>query len=161
MNFPSAPTAAQSFGTSFHATLKQLYLDTRKIEDVVARETLLKNNWIREGYLSKTHEKEMFERAKNFLADFSVKLFDPTSTTIGVETPFAIKLDGLKIGGIIDRIDKTKNGIEIIDYKTGAHPVTQKEADESLQLSIYALAATKIYEKPWANFRLCRLTLIC
>jgi DNA helicase-2/ATP-dependent DNA helicase PcrA len=161
MNFPSAPTAAQSFGTSFHATLKQLYLDTSKIEDVVARETLLKNNWIREGYLSKAHEKQMFERAKNFLADFSVKLFDPTSTTLGVETPFAIKFDGLKIGGIIDRIDKTKNGIEIIDYKTGAHLMTQKEADESLQLSIYALAATKIYEKPFGLTSDCvDLTLI-
>ena len=53
------------------------------------------------------------------------------------------------IGGKIDRVDQTKGGIEIIDYKTGANPLTQKEADDDLQLSIYALAATEIPFPPF------------
>lgn len=48
---------------------------------------------------------------------------------------------GLRIGGRIDRIDEAKSGMEIIDYKTGK-VIDQKELDKSLQMSVYALAAT-------------------
>ena len=42
--------------------------------------------------------------------------------------------------GSIDRIDRLPSGgIEVIDYKTG-RAGSQKSVDESLQLSIYALA---------------------
>ena len=44
------------------------------------------------------------------------------------------------IRGSIDRIDRLPSGgIEVIDYKTG-RMTSQKGVDESLQLSIYALA---------------------
>ena len=44
------------------------------------------------------------------------------------------------VHGSIDRIDRLPSGgIEVIDYKTG-RPSSQKGVDESLQLSIYALA---------------------
>lgn len=149
MNFPSAPTAAQSFGTSFHSTLKDLYTDQSQITVAEARKNILQKNWIREGYLNKKHEQEMFQRATTFIDTFVEELYEPQATTLGVETPFAIKIDDLKVGGVIDRIQKTSTGIEIIDYKTGANAMTQKEADQSLQLSMYALAATEIYEKPF------------
>jgi len=46
----------------------------------------------------------------------------------------------VRIGGSIDRIDRlASGGVEILDYKTGK-PGNQKTVDESLQLSIYALA---------------------
>jgi hypothetical protein len=46
----------------------------------------------------------------------------------------------VRIGGSIDRIDRLPSGgVEILDYKTG-RPGTQETVDESLQLSIYALA---------------------
>ena len=48
---------------------------------------------------------------------------------------------GLKIGGKIDRIDLKGKKMEIIDYKTGK-TMEQKEIDKSLQMTIYALAAT-------------------
>lgn len=41
--------------------------------------------------------------------------------------------------------------MEIVDYKTGSKTLSQKEADDNLQLSIYALAATSIPDAPFAR----------
>ena len=82
----------------------------------------------------------------------------PCSTTSGTassrsigeaiheELPFELTLDPadgsppVVIHGEIDRIDRLPSGrVEVIDYKTGKVS-SQKGVDESLQLSIYALA---------------------
>jgi len=48
--------------------------------------------------------------------------------------------------GRIDRIDKLPDGrVVVTDYKTGK-PQSQEDADESLQLSIYALAAREKWD---------------
>lgn len=54
---------------------------------------------------------------------------------------FEVQIAGTKVAGRIDRVDRAADGkVKIIDYKTGkARP--QEDADESLQLSIYAIAA--------------------
>jgi DNA helicase-2/ATP-dependent DNA helicase PcrA len=52
--------------------------------------------------------------------------------------------------GKIDRVDKLSDGkLEIIDYKTGRMP-DEKELKKSLQLSIYAMAASDegLYNHP-------------
>ena len=52
-----------------------------------------------------------------------------------------MSIGGTTLAGRIDRVDRLKSGkVAIIDYKTGK-PQTPEDADESLQLSIYALAA--------------------
>ena len=58
----------------------------------------------------------------------------------------------LRIGGKIDRLDVLPGGmVEIVDYKTGATIPSQKEVDENLQLSFYALAATSIPQEPFGR----------
>lgn len=68
-------------------------------------------------------------------------------TVVGVEKGFSIEIDGLHITGRLDRIEQTEQGVRIVDYKTTA-PCTQAEADADLQLSLYALAAVTLFEKP-------------
>jgi len=150
---PTPTSASISFGISIHSTFNEFY---RKVKDG-AKPTekliceILKNNWIDDGFSSKEHERKFFEKGKVYLSGFLKESFNPKKLPILLEQKFTIPLDKtLKIGGTIDRIDQLKDGsLEIMDYKTGATIPTQKEVDNNLQLSFYALAATKILSKPF------------
>lgn len=58
------------------------------------------------------------------------------------EMSFKVELDGNRITGRIDRVDKIGKNIVISDYKTSKSLPSWEEAQESLQLAIYYLAAT-------------------
>ncbi len=141
---PAPPAAAAVFGDTIHRTLRDFYqvaLDGKKPtkKDLLA---ILEKNWNDEGYASKVHEKRMKKEAKRMLRKFYDKSYDPDRLPKFLEQQFMIKAKkGLRIGGRIDRIDETKSGMEIIDYKTGK-VMDQKTLDKSLQMSVYALAAT-------------------
>jgi DNA helicase-2/ATP-dependent DNA helicase PcrA len=55
-----------------------------------------------------------------------------------LEQPFEVAVDGWKLRGVIDRIDRAGEGWKIIDYKSG-RPVTRRRRD--LQVALYALGA--------------------
>lgn len=160
---PTPPSASQSFGTAMHATLKEFFEEMQKSKKVEGKQSLskldklifelLEKNWIKEGYSSKKHETEFFNKGKLYLSGFIKTGFDPKNLPIALEQPFVIPLGkDLKIGGKVDRVDTFSDGsIEIIDYKTGATIPTQREVDKNLQLSFYALAATKIQEPPFGK----------
>ena len=61
-----------------------------------------------------------------------------------METSFSLDLGEVSLEGRIDQINPLDQGgertVELVDYKTGK-PRSQKDADQSLQLSVYALAA--------------------
>lgn len=56
-----------------------------------------------------------------------------------LEQPFEVQLDGWRLRGVIDRIDRVEGGWRILDYKTG-RPVAKRVRD--LQVGLYALGAT-------------------
>jgi DNA helicase-2/ATP-dependent DNA helicase PcrA len=148
---PTPPTSSQSFGNSFHQTMKSFYekVSQGEMPTVDLINKTLEETWIREGYLSKSHEVGSFEKAKRFLKFYLDNYFDPKVKPVALEQPFTIQLNSLRVGGKIDRVDVQGDGLEIIDYKTGATALTQNEADKDLQLSIYGLAATSIPEYPF------------
>jgi RecB family exonuclease len=58
---------------------------------------------------------------------------------------FEIKLGETRLTGRIDRMDRASDGgVVVVDYKTGKAR-DQDDADDSLQLSIYALAARETW----------------
>jgi len=159
---PTPPTSSQSFGNSFHLTMKTFYerlaQGQKPTVDLIYK--ILEENWINEGYLSKSHERGSFDKAKRFLKFYLENYFDPKLKPIALEQPFSIQINppsrkasegrgNLRVGGKIDRVDVKGDELEIIDYKTGATALTQNEAGKDLQLSIYGLAATSIPEYPF------------
>jgi RecB family exonuclease len=58
------------------------------------------------------------------------------------EVSFRVDLEGHRITGRIDRIDRIGRNLIVTDYKTSRHPVFWDEAKRSLQLAIYHLAVT-------------------
>lgn len=148
---PTPPNSSQSFGNTFHAVMKEFYDSVKKGEKpaLTLMHKILENKWISEGYLGKDHEERSYEKMKKFLKHYLENLFDPKVLPIQTEQPFTVGIGSLRIGGKIDRVDEDGKGVHIIDYKTGAKPLSQKEADSDLQLTIYAMAAILIPEYPF------------
>lgn len=64
----------------------------------------------------------------------------PLLPVLHAERSFHMKVDGVAVRGRMDRVDRLESGVRVIDFKTGS-VFDQKKADQSLQLSIYAIAA--------------------
>ena len=160
---PTIPSGPQSFGTSIHSTLRDFYrlIKIDEKPNLKFLLFLLEKNWLKEGYRTKSEEKKNFERGKKYLSGYYQKSFDKKVNVDRIEESFTVSLFSkdktekpLKIGGRIDRVDILPKGkIELIDYKTGEKPPTQKEMDKnkdiSRQLAFYALAAVSIPEDPF------------
>lgn len=152
LGIPTPPSAPQSFGNTLHLTLKEFCERLRQRKDLGEKEVfeIYEKNWAPLGYSSKSHEKEMKEKGREHLRLYlKTPLHNPDNPPLALEQPFSFRLTpSLKIGGKLDRVDKTKDGIEIIDYKTT--DFTAKELPDEkalfndLQLSIYAMAANKV-----------------
>ncbi len=149
LKIPTPMTSAQALGNSLHLTLRDLYHPDVKNRDWKTAVEILEKNWILEGYGSKKHRDDTLDKAKRYLKNYLESDLHKKANPIQLEQPFVLPLppsageSPLKIGGKIDRVDDLGNSeVEIIDYKTGEHIPKQKEIDESLQMTIYALAAT-------------------
>jgi putative RecB family exonuclease len=87
---------------------------------------------------------EAIKILKNYYEHY-LKIKDNFSV-LGTETRFEVLLENPEnkeekclLTGIIDRIDKTKDGIEIIDYKTTKKLPSQEDIHNSMQMSLYCL----------------------
>ncbi|MEK7166220.1 MAG: ATP-dependent DNA helicase [Patescibacteria group bacterium] len=157
LQVPTPSSPALSFGTSIHGALRDFYLIIKQGEKVSEKLLLelMEKNWVKTGYTSKRYESEMKGRGYDYLRGYFAKTFDPQAKPLLLEQSFVVPIKNekrfLKIGGKIDRVDDLGNGkIEIIDYKTGRIP-TKREIDASLQLSMYALAATEIAQSSFGK----------
>jgi len=124
---------------------------TKNFDELVK---IYEKNWIDEWYDSKKNKEEYYKKGKQILKDFYEKEFlnSPTggppkilkiNNSLALELPFNLKVGDYKLFGVIDRIDNGKNGVEIIDYKTGQSK-DKLDFDQKEQLLIYQIAAQEV-----------------
>jgi len=87
---------------------------------------------------------EAIKILKNYYENY-LKIKDNFSV-LGTETRFEVMLENPQnkkekclLTGIIDRVDKTKEGIEVVDYKTTKKLPSQEDIHNSMQMSLYCL----------------------
>jgi RecB family exonuclease len=72
------------------------------------------------------------------------------SAVLAVEQVFDVEVDGVRLVGAMDRVDRiADDAVRIRDYKSGRIPPSRQEVEENLQLAIYDLAAAQLW--PWAK----------
>lgn len=138
------PAAAMQYGAAIHRVLKT-YFDSVRLGRPKTDDELiglfrfdLANAKIQESYQHELYENQGVQQLKDFL-DAARTI--PASQVLHTEESFEIKVGETVVVGRIDRIDRRPDGtVAIIDYKTGKAR-DQEAADESLQLSLYAIAA--------------------
>jgi len=140
----ASPAAAMQYGASMHRVLKT-YFDSVSLGRPKSDDELielfrrdLEEAKIQERYQHELYEKQGIAQLRDFLASARAQ---PAPQVLHTEESFEIRVGETLVVGRIDRIDRRADGsVAIVDYKTGKAR-DQENADESLQLSLYALAA--------------------
>lgn len=182
---PRSLSRGESYGSSIHNTLKkwgelelahcplpsdpkkqlQLFVDDAPSKpslplDRTTLQTLLRENFIAEGYPSRVEMDKALYAGQKLLDHFYVWWKSKERTVLGIEKSFKLTINDnanqtpIILSGRFDRVEREESGIVIYDYKTST-PRSQEEIDADLQLSIYALASQTIWHEP-----IKRLTLL-
>jgi len=138
------PAAAMQYGASIHRVLKT-YFDSVNLGRPKTDDELvdlfrldLAEAKIQEAYQHELYEEQGIAQLRDFLA--AARTLPPVQV-LHTEQSFEIRVGTTSVVGRIDRIDRRPDGsVAIVDYKTGKAR-DQEDADESLQLSLYAMAA--------------------
>jgi DNA helicase-2/ATP-dependent DNA helicase PcrA len=136
--------AAMQYGAAIHRVLRTYY-DSVRLGRTKTDEELIQLfrgdpgvSGIQDDYQRDLYLKQGLKQLQDFLAGTRSA---PAPEVLHTEEWFDVQIAGTKLAGRIDRMDRTADGgVAIVDYKTGKAR-SQEDADESLQLSIYAMAA--------------------
>ncbi len=141
---PTEVSGPLQYGAAIHRVLLAYY-ETVRANRPMTEETLLdlfKADLASAG-LQDTYQHELYEQQgiRQLTEFFAISQNSKPPEVLHTEEWFEMNLGRTMVTGRIDRIDRASDGsVTITDYKTG-RPQSQEDADESLQLSIYALAA--------------------
>jgi DNA helicase II / ATP-dependent DNA helicase PcrA len=137
------PAAAMQYGAAMHRVLKA-YFDAAKLGRPMTEAELIElfRRDLAEAKIQETYQYELYEKQGIAqLRDFLAAQAQRPPHVLRTEQVFEIAMGATTVIGRIDRIDSRPDGsVAIVDYKTGKAR-DQKNADESLQLSLYAIAA--------------------
>jgi len=158
LKIPTKPQAALTFGSIMHRCVRR-YFELRKTKEPRFEEIegIYFESWKSAGfedtYQEETYKKAGLEQLRQFVEQ--QKHSTIPADGVRLEENFALDCGDVVLEGRIDQINplelstasgrKARNSgppVELIDYKTG-RPRSQKDADKSLQLSVYALAARR------------------
>lgn len=145
-HIPTGPQAALTFGNIMHQSVRH-YFKLRKDGEVNFDELsqFYLGSWKSAGFEDLYQEKAYRKSGLEQLQEFSERHNAlPIPDGVQMEARFELPIGDVVLEGRIDQINPVKprnpRVVQLVDYKTG-RPRSQKDADKSLQLSVYALAA--------------------
>ena len=142
---PTRPKPQMQFGRILHEALKDA-LGSIERERPLTWEMVdhaYVAAWARERFCAPEQAPSLQDLGRTYLR----RAYDAgdLSKPLLLEQPFSLRVDGLRLTGRIDRVDRHPDGTyEVIDYKTGS---TKRAAElqRDLQLGVYALAAREVF----------------
>ncbi len=153
---PEPKSKEAQFGTLVHSVLNYIYTPTLVPPTVEQAINYFVKGWKSEVYEDEFEERSAFTQGVQMIQQFYEQNDITFANIVDLESRFAIEIGNDESGkhvvsGIIDRIDKTKDGYEIIDYKTARKMPSQDKVDNDIQLSIYLRAFLERYPKEKEN----------
>lgn len=115
------------FGTLIHSTLN--FVHTPGILSPALEQALdhFSKNWNSDVFESEQEERAAFSQGVEIIKRYYKDNDIAKVNIVALESPFQIKLGEHIVSGIIDRVDRTEDGYEIIDYKTAKKMPSQKK----------------------------------
>jgi len=153
-NLPRDVSASLHYGAAMHNVLHTFYAAVRYQREVSDDDLLeqfrsyLASAGIADRYQYELYLRQGIEQLRQFL---EVARSLPAPDVLETEHRFELQVGSAKLAGRVDRMDRTgPDTVAIVDYKTGK-PQSQEDADKSLQLTLYALAARDAWGKRAEN----------
>lgn len=146
---PQPQSAAAARGTLVHAVLEKLFDLPASQRQLAAAQELLKQQWEVlsvsnpdwEQLFTQPGEFELWYTQAQALLEAYFNLENPQRLEPAARETLldAVMPSGLRLRGIIDRIDIAPQGqMRVVDYKTGKAPAPQYQADALFQMRFYA-----------------------
>jgi putative RecB family exonuclease len=161
---PEAPAPHMVKGTLVHSALERLFWDHPRGERTadaaghaldLAWRALQDDPDLLSLELTDS-EGEAFVADAATLVDGYLRLEDPDAVdAVGVELTLEADVAGLRLRGIIDRLDVTADGeLEVVDYKTGRVPSVNQEQQRLGGVQFYALLCEQVLGRRPSRVRL-------
>ena len=139
------------FGTLVHSTLNFIHTPSLVPPNIEQALDYFSKDWNSEIFEDELEERAAFSLGVSMIQNYYKKNNPGDFNIVDLESRFQIEIDTHVVSGIIDRIDKTEDGYEIIDYKTTKKMPSQEKVDNDLQLSVYLNAFLARYPKEIEN----------
>jgi DNA helicase-2/ATP-dependent DNA helicase PcrA len=142
---PTRPRPQMQFGRILHEALKGALSgieEDRPLTWEMVDEAYV-TAWSKQRFCAPEQAPSLQDLGRQYLR----RAFDAgdLSKPLLLEQPFSLRVDGLRLTGRIDRVDRHPDGsYEVIDYKTGSAR-RAAELQRDLQLGVYALAAKEVF----------------
>lgn len=105
--------------------------------------------WKSEGWESKEEETSNMENGARILKEFWEINRREFRVPLATEKSFNIDVEGVRLRGYIDRLDKLDTGgLAIVDYKSNQDLFTIDYVENFLQLTLYQLACERMWNMP-------------
>ncbi|MGO8734542.1 MAG: ATP-dependent helicase [Terriglobia bacterium] len=163
LKIPTGPQAALTFGNIMHRSVRRYFeLRVKGEASFEAVKGFYELSWRNSGFEDEYQEQAYKQAGLEQLRAFVEKQESSETLPLSMESSFSLDLGEVLLEGRIDQINplvpharEDDRAVELVDYKTGK-PRSQKDADKSLQLAVYALAAQE-----QMKLRPLRLTFYC